>query len=379
MKRVLLVVPTYNEADNIASLIEESRKATKPLHGYSLGILIVDDNSPDGTGRVVNKLQKNDKKLHLLSGKKAGLGKAYVRGLKHGLALGGYDIIMTMDADFSHDPHSIPSLVNAIEDGADYAIGSRYVRGGRTSGWPMHRKLNSRSANFIARVLLDLQYDIRDLTGGFKALRVSALKTINLDAIRASGYAIGINLLHEFSKQGYKISEVPITFSNRNQGRSKLRLRDVLEFLYISYRLNPDSRIRRIIRFSMVGASGAVVNLGTLFILVNYLELPVLLSGAIAIEVSIISNFFLNHTYTFRAAYTSPKTLRRDTLKALLTKLLKYNLIYIGGAAIAFTVFATAHQALGIHYLLADAISILVAMSWNYWMSIRIVWKVVDE
>ena len=377
MKKVLVVLPTYNEADNIEPMVGAIFKVAARLPNYEIDILVVDDNSPDGTAERVARLQKSRAGLHLIKGCKQGLGKAYRRGFKHGLGLKPYFAVVMMDADFSHDPKVIPALLAALEAGADYVIGSRYVAGGGTTGnWPTKRLLQSKLANFLARHLVGLDTKVHDLTSGFKAVRASALKQIPLDDIPASGYVFQVSLLHAFSSRGFRVREVPIMFGDRRAGKSKLGLRDMAEFLYQTYRLNPDSRVRRLLRFCLVGASGTLVNLAVLIGLVRLAHLPVLLAAAIAIEVSIVSNFSLNHLYTFRLVrIAEPK----DSPVSLLIKLFRYNLITLSGAAITYAVFALGYKMLGLHYVLADLIAILLATAWNYWMSVRIVWRVVDR
>ena len=376
---VLVIIPTYNEVENVEPIITAIFATQKKLSRHKLEVLIVDDNSPDGTGKLVKKIQKRNKRVHLLEGQKAGIGKAYVRGFAYGLEKARYETFITMDADFSHNPEAIPALLKAMDGGKDYVIGSRYVHGGKIeANWPMRRRIVSRLANSAARLFIDPTKDIRDLTGGFKAMRTSALATIDLSHLRASGNVFIVSLLHEFSSRGFEIDEVPITFTDRRFGASKLRLRDMLEFAYVTYRINPKSRIRRFIRFALVGACGTVVNLAVLVGLVRYSRLSVLDANAIAIEVSIISNFFMNHLYTFRAAITSPKLQRRDRFGAMMLKLARYNVVALGGAAISFLTFAFLYRMLGFHYILADMLAIVVAMSWNYWMSVRVVWRVVD-
>jgi len=377
--KALVILPTYNEAGNIRQIIEEIFQVSKRIPGWRLEVLIADDSSPDGTAEIVKKLQKKHHDLYLISGKKAGLGKAYIRSFKHGLKDSSFDAFVMMDADFSHDPAAIPTLLAAIDGGADYVIGSRYVSGGQiVKNWPKLSLINSRAANIVARIFVDIN-DVIDLTGGFKAIRRRSLEKINLDRIHSGGYVFQVNLLHEFSRSGFIIQEVPVIFSNRRSGHSKRHTRDIIEFFYITYRLNPNSRLRRIVRFSLVGFSGTLVNLLIIFAMVHLLYQVVLFSYAVAIEASIISNFYMNHYYTFRAAFTSPRITRIEPPKSIFIKLAKYNLVALGGAAISFIIFAIGFKILGLNYILADLIAIVLALSWNYWMSVHIVWKVVDN
>jgi dolichol-phosphate mannosyltransferase len=377
-KKLLIIVPTYNEAGNIKPLINELQKVEELVAGWQFELLIVDDNSPDGTGKIIKNLQKKHQNLQLLEGKRKGLGAAYIRGFKYGLANGSYDAFIMMDADFSHDPQMIPTLVEALNQGADYVIGSRYTAGGLVAdNWSLARGINSWAANVFAGLFVGTP-GITDATAGFKAIRRSALEQIDLSQLKARGYVFQVDLLHQFSRRGFTIREVPITFTARKHGKSKLRVRDILEFLYVGYQLNPNSRARRIFRFGFVGLSGTVVNLAVLTLLVHLWNVPAIFAAAVAIELSIISNFFLNHIYTFRAFY-SGKPVHKDTPGATLAKLLKFNLISLGGAAISLSVFSVLYAYFGVWYILADILGIIAAMAWNYWLSERVVWRVVDE
>jgi dolichol-phosphate mannosyltransferase len=377
-QKTLVVLPTYNEASNIKALIEKIFETGKKS-GLWIDILVVDDNSPDGTALIVKKLQEKSQRLHLSSGPKQGLGKAYVRGFKKGLELKKYTFFVMMDADFSHDPRDIPKLLKAMKPSVDVVIGSRYLaKSFIDKNWPWRRALQSKLANLGARYIASLPRDISDYTGGFRALRVSNLSKIKLDEVSASGYGFMISLLDKLIKENMRIKEVPITFTNRLQGKSKMRRQDIIEFIRLLYKLNPDSPVPRMMRFGLVGASGTVVNLACLAFLVEVISLPALLAAALAIEASIISNFSLNHIYTFRSLTSRSKVWYRENSLTTLHKLFKYNLIALSGAAISFSVFALLYKVVGVHYVPADLIAIAAATSWNYLMSVRIVWKVVD-
>lgn len=375
-KPVLIVIPTYNEADNIEPLVGAVGSALKKHTEYLAEVLFVDDSSPDGTAKVITALQRKNKRIHLLSGSKEGLGKAYIRGLTHGLGLKKYYAIVTMDADLSHDPEDIPRLLKEVDRGADYVIGSRYVRGGRTElHYSLYRRFVSFVANVVAKHFAEIKSDVRDQTSGFKAIRADKLRDIPLQNISASGYVFIISLLYEFDKRNSTIREIPITFHSRQRGTSKMRLSDALEFMWYTFRLNPHARLPRFIRFAGVGASGTVVNLAILTILVRLARFNVDVAYLVALEVSIISNFTLNHLFTFKFVR---KTRSRNALE-LLGKLVRYNLVSVGGIAISLLIFAAAYHGLGWNYLLADALGIVAAMSWNYWLSVRLVWRIVDR
>jgi dolichol-phosphate mannosyltransferase len=194
-------------------------------HGYRL--LIVDDGSPDGTGAVADRLAADDSRISVLHrGVKEGLGPAYAAGFDHVLAEGA-EIVVEMDADFSHDPEDLPRLVAAIEEGADLAIGSRYVPGGATPDWPMGRRIISKGGNLYARLMLG--FDVHDATAGFRAFRAEALRALPYRQARASGYAFQVEMAMRASQAGLKVTEVPITFRDRTQGTSKMGTGIVVE------------------------------------------------------------------------------------------------------------------------------------------------------
>jgi dolichol-phosphate mannosyltransferase len=225
--KTLVVIPTYDESDNVAAMAE-ALFAVDP----SLEILFVDDNSPDGTGDVIEGLIKNDSRIHCLHReKKEGLAKAYLAGFKRAIELGA-DRIVQMDCDFSHAPKDVPRLV--AED-ADLVIGSRYVKGGATPGWPFKRRLISRMGGIFIRTVTGMP--LRDPTGGFKCWKVSALKAMQYDTIESAGYSFQLEMNHKAWKTGLKISEIPIIFTDRVKGYSKISAGIAVESIKISLRL----------------------------------------------------------------------------------------------------------------------------------------------
>ncbi|HEX2155179.1 MAG TPA: polyprenol monophosphomannose synthase [Acidimicrobiia bacterium] len=217
---VTVVVPTYNERENLPHLA-----AAILLHGYSL--LIVDDDSPDGTGEIADSLAAEMPRLAVIHRmRKEGLGPAYAAGFDRALSEGA-GIVVEMDADFSHSPADLPRMVEAVEEGADLAIGSRYVPGGDTPDWPLHRRLISRGGNLYVRLMLGLP--IRDATAGFRAFRASALRTLPYRKAEASGYGFQVEMAWHAYRAGLDIREVPIVFRDREQGTSKMGTAIVLE------------------------------------------------------------------------------------------------------------------------------------------------------
>lgn len=212
--KILIVIPTYNEIENIGRLIDEIFSLQDKFD-----ILVVDDNSPDGTGALVEDMARTDKRLHIIHRKgKLGLGSAYIEGFKFSIS-NGYDYVFTMDADFSHGPEYIPHLFDRIRD-ADVTIGSRYVKDGSIHGWPLWRRILSISSNSIAKIILGLS--IKDCTSGFRCYGNRVLSDIGLGTIRSNGYSFLIEILYRCLTKGYVVVEVPIRFIDRKHGASKI-------------------------------------------------------------------------------------------------------------------------------------------------------------
>ncbi|HQA76422.1 MAG TPA: polyprenol monophosphomannose synthase [Salinivirgaceae bacterium] len=216
MEKAVVIIPTYNEKENIRAIIEAVMNLDKGYH-----VLVVEDNSPDGTAQIVKEMMKTyTDSLHILERPgKQGLGTAYIAGFKWAIE-NGYDYIFEMDADFSHNPEDLVRLQQAVIDGADLAIGSRYVNGVNVVNWPMGRVLMSYYASAYVRFITGMK--VRDTTAGFKCYRRKVLETIDLDKIKFKGYAFQIEMKFTTWKHGFKIVEVPIIFTDRTQGTSKM-------------------------------------------------------------------------------------------------------------------------------------------------------------
>jgi len=219
---VWVVIPTYNEADNIGDLLGAVREVLPQAV-----LLVVDDGSPDGTGEIVRTLAKEDPRVRLLERtEKAGLGAAYRAGFAEALGEGA-GVVVEMDADFSHDPHDLPRLLGALEDGAGLAIGSRYVKGGSSPGLAPSRLAISRLGNLYAALMLG--FGVRDATAGFRAYRAAVLELIDLSAVRADGYGFQVEMAYRVFQLGFEIVEVPVEFHHRRAGSSKMSARIVVE------------------------------------------------------------------------------------------------------------------------------------------------------
>jgi dolichol-phosphate mannosyltransferase len=345
--KIVIIIPTYNERENIIPLIEalqrEFRRIPQDMH-----ILVVDDRSPDGTADAVREAAGRHPNVNLLSGVKQGLGAAYVRGMKHALAVLAADAVMEMDADFSHKPEDVPRLIEALAGGADFVIGSRYVPGGKIpDNWGVKRRMISKWGNLFARYVAGL-YGVRDCTAGFRAIRGSLLRQIDLDALGVKGYAFQQALLHQALLQGARVAEVPVEFIDRIEGTTKLRTSDILEFMISSWKIR-FSNSRTFLRFSVVGLSGLLVNLASFTALLNA-GLHKYLASPLAIEVSIITNFLLNNAWTFA---------HRETASSFHHKLVKFNLVSLVALGASYTTFLglsflfpqvspQVHQAIGV-------------------------------
>lgn len=222
--RTLIIVPTYNEIENLKPLAEAILKVT-PL---SVELLIVDDGSPDGTGALADSIARQSSRVHVLHrAKKLGLGTAYVNGFQWGIQK-GFEIFIQMDADFSHDPKYLGRMLDTLKE-ADVAIGSRYVPGGGTVNWGLGRRLISRGGSFYSRLILGAP--LRDFTGGFNGFRKSVLEAVEIETLKSGGYSFQIELKYRAFLSGFKIIEFPIIFEDRKVGQSKMSHRIILEAL----------------------------------------------------------------------------------------------------------------------------------------------------
>ncbi len=240
MKRTLVIIPTYNEADNIIKIIPEVLKNSSPENEFN--ILVVDDNSPDGTAGLVEGLN-NDKVKLLKREKKSGLGTAYVAGFHYAIK-NNYDYVFEMDADFSHDPKYLKGFIERINEGFDLVIGSRYINGISVLNWPIRRLILSYMASVYTRMVTGLK--VMDTTAGFMCYRVSALRQINLDEVKSNGYSFQIEMKFKFYKKGFKISEIPILFIDRLEGESKMSRKVVYEAYFMVWKLKFKSLVGKL-------------------------------------------------------------------------------------------------------------------------------------
>jgi len=236
--KTLVIIPTYNERENIEKIVPLAIEKDPSIH-----VLIVDDNSPDGTGQIADSMSKENDRLFVIHRpNKSGLGTAYITGFKFALQR-SYDYIFEMDSDFSHDPKYIPHFLEAIKD-ADLILGSRYISGVNVINWPMSRLLLSYYANVYSRVITGLP--VKDATGGFKCYRREVLEAIDLDKVKSNGYSFQIEMSFRAWKKGFRIKEVPIVFEDRRAGQSKMSKKIVREAVWMVWRLRLWSLLRKL-------------------------------------------------------------------------------------------------------------------------------------
>jgi len=345
--KIVIILPTYNESENILLIIKALREQF-PKIPHDMNILVVDDSSPDGTGDLVRAESEASTGLYLITGQKQGLGAAYIRGMMHAINVLRADAVMEMDADFSHKPADVPRLIAELDRGADFVIGSRYVPGGRIPGdWGLLRRMISKWGNVFARYVAGM-LKVRDCTAGFRAIRATVISKIDLAEMKVRGYAFQISLLHEALMNKAVVKEVPVEFVDRKLGQTKLGLSDIIEFMMNAWWIRFE-RSKTFLKFSVVGASGVIVNLVAFTLLMNA-GLSKYLASPIAIEISIICNFLLNNYWTFSGRYVDDKIHIRG---------LKFNIISFIALGVSYgtfvllsvlypTVMPQIHQAIGI-------------------------------
>jgi len=237
--KAIIAIPTYNERENIVNLVQAIQSAAP-----ATDILIIDDNSPDGTGKIADEMAARDNTIHVMHRPgKLGLGTAYIAGFHYAIER-GYDFVFEMDADFSHNPTYLPRFFE-LAGNADVVIGSRYVKGGGTPNWSPLRKFISGGGNMFARAMLGIP--VHDCTAGYRCYRTTALRALNLDAIHAQGYAFQVEMTYNFWKSGFRIRELPIIFEDRRVGKSKMSRKIFIEaFLWVlRARVTGDAEVRR--------------------------------------------------------------------------------------------------------------------------------------
>jgi dolichol-phosphate mannosyltransferase len=348
------------------------------VKNHHVSILIVDDNSPDRTADAAREFRKKWHNIELLTGEKKGLGAAYVRGMKYAMEHMDADSVMEFDSDFQHSPNDIPRLVKAMDTGADYVIGSRYIPGGSIpKEWGLDRKILSIFGNLFTQVVW-LNFKIHDMTSGFKLTKTSFLKRVDLDHLLSNNFAYKMQILHDVVMLHAKVKEVPIVFLEREQGKSKINVKDQFESLYVVLRLGIYDR-KRAIKFLIVGGTGFILQYLTVYGLI-VLGIEQYIATLISGEVAILSNFFLNNLWTFG------DTKNINGQGAFIKRLVKFNIASLASIFLQTAVVFIAVKLLGEKLVLFGMslhtsivilfpTIILLVIPMNYFIYNRIIWK----
>lgn len=323
MKKAVIVIPTYNEKNNIIPLIEGIFQHTKDLHNWIIDVLIIDSKSPDGTGDLVKEKANKNPHIYLLTTGKEGLGKAYINGFNYAIQNLNPFVLFEMDADLSHDPASIPFFLDAIEKGADFVIGARYIKGGSIpADWGFDRKLYSIGANLFVRLGF-MKLSITDWTSGFRAIKSWIIKDALSYVSTYSGYVFQVALLDKALTKGARIKEVPIQFVDRKNGVSKINsLQYTLQTFW--YVLSHSS----FIKFVLVGLLGFVVDFSFAYLFINFVKISKAPANMLSAEVAIVFNFFINNFWSFKHKKIDGGPL------AYLGKFLLFNFVSLGSVLI---------------------------------------------
>jgi dolichol-phosphate mannosyltransferase len=366
MYDLTVIIPTFKEEANIRKIVSEvdAILSNSSLNGE---ILVVDDNSPDGTIGIVNELKKTKNNLNIVVREQDhGLSQSVVDGFRQAQSA----IFLVMDADFSHPPELIPTMLAEIRAGNDLVIGSRYMEGGGIKKWPLKRRIISLGATFLGRLLFP---EIRDPVSGFFAVRKSVVEHAQLTP---KGYKI---LLEVLGKGNWKKEkEIPFEFVDRETGSSKLKGQTIIEYAeqvidnaQFSWNHHESAIWQewvKLFRFGIVGLSGIIVNEGVLIYLKQYVQFSLPVSSIFAIEISILSNFIWNDLWTFKSD-------RQHVLSRWWQRLLSFQAISIGGAIINFVILNILATLMGIDYRVANILGILFAFAWNFCVNRRFTWK----
>lgn len=367
--KAVVILPTYNERENIIELLDRLALSARQIKNHTLVFLVVDDNSPDNTQSVVKDYQKKHAGVFLLTGKKQGLGKALLRGMTYAIDHLEADILVQMDADLSHDPASLPQFFAALDAGSDFVVGSRYIWGGSIpDNWAFHRKVFSVVGNGIVRFGLGYP-QVHDWTGGYRALRKHFFEIAKESLVSYGGYVFQIAFLHKSIQHNAKVVEVPIKFTDRRFGRSKIApstyIRDVIGYV-TSERIKALKK-STFFKFCVVGTIGFIINTFVLELMVKLGFHPAL--GSIAgAELAIISNFILNNAWTFGQ--------RKITGRRLIGKFLQFNTTSVGAIVIQAGTITIGTYLFGLAiYRWFYILGVGIGLIWNYLIYSLVIWK----
>ena len=302
MKKAAIIIPTYNEEGNIKQLIERVFEVTSHVPNWVVEVVIVDSNSPDGTGKIVESLIQKYPHLHLLKTEKEGLGKAYMKGFKIAMEKLQPYLLFEMDADLSHDPKLIPDFLEKIERGADFVIGSRYIKGGSIpENWGLYRKVLSVLGNLTIRFGF-MKLSITDWTSGYRAIKVWIVKDAFTHTEKYTGYVFQVALLDRAIAKHAKIAEIPLQFIDRKSGISKIN-----SIQYIGQTLLYVFTNSSFVKYVIVGLLGFAIDFGFAYAFINAVKIAKTPANMLSAEIAIVCNFFINNFWSFRH-----KKLRED-------------------------------------------------------------------
>ena len=373
--KVVIIIPTYNEAENVQKLIPVLETEFAKHTSHEFHVLFVDGNSPDHTGEIIRTAGYKNANVHLLTEqKKAGLGAAYISGFSYVLKNMNADAIVEMDADFQHSPQDIIRLVTEIDNGYDYVIGSRFTKGGSIPGnWAFYRKVLSRGGNLFSKVVLNI-YNLHDFTSGFKASRVKGfVDRIDFSALLSGGFAYKIDLLYKMHKLGAKFKEVPIVFGLRDRGDSKMEKSNFFDSLKVVLTIR-FRESKSFFKFLTVGAIGLVVDTTSFNIFRLVLarsSLAALLSGLIGL----LTTFILNNFWSF--GERKLEGFSKNALSFVLYLLSSLVPIFVRSKLVYF-----AGSRFGDTFLISNTaffVGIAFGLVWNYAIYSRIIWRKVSH
>lgn len=369
MKKAVVVLPTYNEAGSIKRLIEDIFQETSLIKNWDFHVLVVDSTSPDKTAEIVASLQKRFPKLHLIEAKKEGLGKAYTIGFRYAIKNLNPSVLFEMDADLSHDPKAISRFIKKIEAGADFVVGSRYRRGGSIpKNWDFHRKLLSIVGNLVIRFGF-MKLSITDWTSGYRAIKTSVVKSSISYIEQYSGYVFQVAFLDATLKKNANVTEVPIIFSDRTYGISKI---NAFQYLYqtLWYVFTNSS----FIKYAIVGVIGAVIDFGLSYILIEKVKLPQSMYWVATLEsaeASVLSSFLLNNFWSFAHKKVE------GSFVSYLVSFAKFNLISSGSLIIQAGGVQLLTNLFGpqFWYLYKTGIIAFIVIPYSYFLYNKVIWK----
>lgn len=370
MNKVVIVMPAWNEAENIKEMIEVLIDTEFPKIDAEMHLLIVDNHSKDGTDKIVEEASKKHGNIHIIQQDKPGLGWAYVRGFQYAANKLNADAVMEMDADFQHPPRFVKPMVNAYLAGADYCIGSRYIKGGSVPNeWAISRKAISFFGNLFIRTVL-LNFKIHDLTTGFRLTKVEGvLDKIDLEGIRnLDRFAYKVDLLYQSLKHSKNTVEVPLEFASRTKEKSKFNWKEMLATFKLAVILGIKDK-QRFIKFGTVGFIGYLINAITLRAL-TLIGSPGIIAWSVPVELSIISNFTLNNIWTFKKE-------KIKGIKSIIVKFLQFNATSLGALLIQTVAGNIGDKLFGIanRQIILPFIIVCLVLPYNYFMYNTVIWK----